>query len=154
MNIPIYSQEEEYASVGHGIGQSQDSTAHNSITQVEDRHTKRGLSFKLWGKKQEHTMNLQLISTKKHNVLCYFKSVTRAFTLTSVKRMGFFPSAVGRNSSFSSPPSGSSNLGSKYMTVNWLCLCLPAKSVHICCRQFKSQMLYFLYYYMKLKICV
>lgn len=49
MNILIYSQEEEHTSVGHGIGQSQDSTSHNSITQVEDRHAKRGLSFKLMG---------------------------------------------------------------------------------------------------------
>lgn len=52
MNIPIYSQEEEYASVGHGVGQSQDPTAHDSISQVEDWHTERGLSFKLRGKKQ------------------------------------------------------------------------------------------------------
>lgn len=50
INIFIYLQEEEYASVGHGISQSQDSTAHNSIAQVEDRHAKRGLSFKLRGK--------------------------------------------------------------------------------------------------------
>lgn len=42
-----YSQEEEYACVGHSIGQTQDSTAHNSIAEVEDRHAKRGFSFKL-----------------------------------------------------------------------------------------------------------
>lgn len=45
-----YLQKEEYASVGHGIGQSQYSTAHNSIAEIEDRHAKRGLSFKLKGK--------------------------------------------------------------------------------------------------------
>lgn len=42
-----YSQEEEYASVGHGISQSQNSTSHNGITQVEDGHTKGGFPFKL-----------------------------------------------------------------------------------------------------------
>lgn len=50
----IYSQEEDYTSVGHGISQSQDSTAHNSISKIEDRHAKRGLSFKLRGEKTSH----------------------------------------------------------------------------------------------------
>lgn len=49
MHMLIYSQEEDYAGVGHGIRQSQDSTAHNSIPQVEDGHAKRRLSFKLRG---------------------------------------------------------------------------------------------------------
>lgn len=58
-------QKQENASVRHGVRQSQDSTAHNSITQVKDGHTERCLSFELVrGKKErknkgEKKMNLK-----------------------------------------------------------------------------------------------
>lgn len=42
-----YSQEQEYASVRHGIRQSQDSTAHDSVAEVKHRHSKWSLPFKL-----------------------------------------------------------------------------------------------------------
>ena len=62
----IYSQEEEYSSVGHGIGQSQDPTAHDSITQVEDRHAKGRLSFKLMEKTKAYN---KYRTFENHNVL-------------------------------------------------------------------------------------
>lgn len=40
-------QEEENSSIGHGVCQSQDSTAHDGISQVEDRHAKRGLPLEI-----------------------------------------------------------------------------------------------------------
>lgn len=33
--------------VGHGVGETQDAAAHDRITQVEDRHTKGGMSWVL-----------------------------------------------------------------------------------------------------------
>ncbi len=42
-----YSQKEDDTSVGHGIRQSQNPTAHDGIAEVEDRHSKWRLSFKL-----------------------------------------------------------------------------------------------------------
>lgn len=38
---PRYSHKHGDASVGHGIGKSQDSTSHDGIAQVKHRHTKR-----------------------------------------------------------------------------------------------------------------
>lgn len=35
-----YSQKEDDTSVGHGVGQSQNPTTHDSIAKVEDRHSK------------------------------------------------------------------------------------------------------------------
>lgn len=40
-------QKQDDPCVGHGIGQSQDSTSHDCIAQVEDRHAERGFPFKL-----------------------------------------------------------------------------------------------------------
>lgn len=120
-SVLIYSQEEEYASVGHGIGQSQDSTSHNSITQVEDRHAKRGFSFKLRRREkkqpQKHTFNFQF---KQQTVCCYCMYFYKCgfFSLTSVNRIGFFPSPLGKNSSLSNTPSGSSNLEDTFLVVN------------------------------------
>lgn len=83
----------------------------------------------------KHTIiHLQFISTQ--NIMLFLLAWCVVLsTLTSVKRIGFFPSAVGKNSSFSSPPSGSSNLGGKYMTVTWWSFYLPIKN-YICCRQY------------------
>lgn len=49
-SIPQQSRDEFHlhkqndARVGHGVGQTQDPAAHDGITQVEDRHPKRGMS--------------------------------------------------------------------------------------------------------------
>lgn len=40
-------QKQDDPCVGHGVGQSQDSTSHDCIAQVEDRHAKGGFPFKL-----------------------------------------------------------------------------------------------------------
>lgn len=42
-------QEEDDASVGHGVGQPQDPAAHNGIAEVKHRHPKGGLPFELHG---------------------------------------------------------------------------------------------------------
>lgn len=34
-----YSQEEQDSRVGHGIGEAEDATAHDGITQIENRHS-------------------------------------------------------------------------------------------------------------------
>lgn len=39
--------------VGHGVGETQDAAAHDRITQVEDRHTKGGMSWVLRERKLE-----------------------------------------------------------------------------------------------------
>lgn len=44
---PDNLQKQDDPCVGHGIGQSQDSTPHDCIAQVEDRHAERGFPFKL-----------------------------------------------------------------------------------------------------------
>ena len=96
-----------------------------------------------WEGEEEHAMNH--IAT--NALLVVFVFVT--FALTSVKRIGFFPSALGKNPSFSSPASGSSNLTRKCtMTVNLLRLRQPLKTLHIGCRQSsKSHACFFYYYY-------
>lgn len=40
-------QKEDDASVGHGVCQTQNPTAHDGIAEIEDGHAKRGLPFKL-----------------------------------------------------------------------------------------------------------
>lgn len=45
---PWHSQEEDDASVGHGIGQPQNAAAHDGIAQIEDGHPKRRLPFELF----------------------------------------------------------------------------------------------------------
>lgn len=45
-------QEEDHPCVGHGVRQSKDATPHNGVAQIEDRHAKRGLAFKLEELKQ------------------------------------------------------------------------------------------------------
>lgn len=40
-------QKQDDPGVGHGVRQSQDSTSHDCIAQVEDRHAKRGFPLKL-----------------------------------------------------------------------------------------------------------
>lgn len=37
------------ASVGHGVGQSQDAAAHDGVAQVEDGHAKGRVALVLWG---------------------------------------------------------------------------------------------------------
>lgn len=40
-------QKEDHPCVGHGVRQSQDSTSHDGVAQVEDGHAKRGFALKL-----------------------------------------------------------------------------------------------------------
>lgn len=40
-------QKQDDSCVGHGVRQSQDSTSHDCIAQVEDRHAKWGFPLKL-----------------------------------------------------------------------------------------------------------
>lgn len=40
-------QKQDDPGVGHGVRQSQDSTSHDRIAQVEDGHPKRGFPLKL-----------------------------------------------------------------------------------------------------------
>ncbi len=40
-------QKQDDSCVGHGVRQSQDSTSHDRIAQVEDGHPERGFPFKL-----------------------------------------------------------------------------------------------------------
>lgn len=40
-------QKQDDPCIGHSVRQSQDSTAHDGITQVEDRHAKWGFALKL-----------------------------------------------------------------------------------------------------------
>lgn len=42
-----YSQEKDDAGVGHGVWQTKDAAAHDSIAQIEDRHPNGGFTLKL-----------------------------------------------------------------------------------------------------------
>lgn len=43
----IHLHKQGDASVGHGVGQTQDTTAHDGVAQVKDRHAKRGVALVL-----------------------------------------------------------------------------------------------------------
>lgn len=115
-----HSPEEDNASVGHGIRQSQDSTAHYSVAQVEHWHAERGFSFKL--REKIFTWSVNLISSSSSS------SLSETCVHTSVKRVVFFPSAEGRNSAFSWVSSGSSSLLGK----SYLISAIPALSSCLC----------------------
>ena len=51
------------ASVGHGVGETQDAAAHDRITQVEDRHTKGGMSWVLRERKVEREGKREITMT-------------------------------------------------------------------------------------------
>lgn len=44
VDMSMYLHKQYDPCVGHGIGQAQDSTAHDGITQVKRRHPKRGVA--------------------------------------------------------------------------------------------------------------
>lgn len=99
-----HSQEEDDASVGHGVGQPQDAAAHDGIAQVEDRHPKRRLAFELCDKEGTVTQGGDAARGQPGGP---------ALPLTSVKCVCFFSLPWGRNSSISAPHWFSSNLGAE-----------------------------------------
>lgn len=58
-------QKQDDPCVGHGIGQSQDSTSHDCIAQVEDRHAERGFPFKLKPQKRQEEKTCRLTTHAK-----------------------------------------------------------------------------------------
>lgn len=91
-----HSQEEDDTSVGHGVGQPQDATAHDGIAQVEDGHPKRRLPFKLHARDNGEGVSYGKLPPPHHHHGAHV--VPR---LTSVKCVCCFSAPCGRNSSIS-----------------------------------------------------
>lgn len=60
VDISIHLHKQYDSCVGHGIGKAQDSTAHDGITQVKWRHSKRGVARML----EEKGTHYKQISTR------------------------------------------------------------------------------------------
>lgn len=79
----IYSHKDDDAGVGHGKGKSQNTTAHDGIAEVEDRHTERGLALKLEERRK--------IKTSSH-----YTNLTN-LSITSLLMTGTFTTSCSQN---------------------------------------------------------